>query len=936
MYSSMAVAQLFLSTIVAQPNVTTNASVTGAIEGLLADIFRTTPQLDGSCVKGDDCLLPVPEGFDHSTSSFNIYLVEEGGWCSVAQQTYLSATLAIDGETSEGNGNHSDHFRLRFLEDKPALGLYKICICMTFFASCPSPLNDAAIAEGWTTHTPAQPPGLVPCVMGEQASSSYPICMCLPECSKGRVVALDYAVTLGRVDFVGPEHNQSFDCTLGRNCSFNVRGHGLTVGDRLTFVEGRDPTQCGAAAASPLLLDGESLGVQGVGEDGGWVSAFLDGDNLRSGGAFSICWCTPAQQPGTGCEAPIGFAMPAGSLSVLGPLSSQNFVCYVGYRCEVTIRGFRLSPLDQLSIKTKSSFCGSSNFSALEAFPSQPFRVSRMQLTSAQASTSFALPAPQRAGVFTLCYCTSPGTLCDSAEEFTSTVGSITVNGLIGNQTMRISGIGLVEETDRLLVIRGPSCPPSSSDVIPDEQPAASAGGKTSFPVSLSPSPGAFLNSYHFTVLGTYTVCVCAAHTRTVEPPDRGQEEGNCTTREDFTLKAGVVRSIGILRSSVDAVVCGAMDANCVFNFTGDSFGINSGDRATLVAAGSCSSLPRREVSISFPVHIYPGLSLSWGVLVPPRAIPAGANYTICYCAADLDSGRCALQSSYHLHAGELIVSGSVESTSNHSCLPSEVCMVSVRGLSLHPRDRLKVLNDASRPCSNIVVEKFGDRIINMSDLTNDRRVSTFRMSPFGAADSFTLCYCPFTGLPDWLDDPCSARTPHEAGELHVEGFMPTPGGTPPTLGRYKGTVTLPVRMIGQPNEQWKIGIRPEGQQCNASVNTDDAAVAEVNVRAKDTLVVDVSQLPQGKYRACGCVGRCGEDSSADAPVDLGPIEIVGPTLDVTEQNSTAPYIPCAAGHPCEVSGVDDIQGAEIFLTTLSLPSNTGVARVQAEEGDAA
>ncbi|KAF4731888.1 hypothetical protein FOZ62_021231, partial [Perkinsus olseni] len=166
----------------------------------------------------------------------------------------------------------------------------------------------------------------------------------------------------------------------------------------------------------------------------------------------------------------------------------------------------------------------------------------------------------------------------------------------------------------------------------------------------------------------------------------------------------------------------------------------------------------------------------------------------------------------------------------------------------------------------NIVVEKFGDRIINMSDLTNDRRVSTFRMSPFGAADSFTLCYCPFTGLPDWLDDPCSARTPHEAGELHVEGFMPTPGGTPPTLGRYKGTVTLPVRMIGQPNEQWKIGIRPEGQQCNASVNTDDAAVAEVNVRAKDTLVVDVSQLPQGKYRACGCVGRCGEDSSADAP----------------------------------------------------------------------
>lgn len=508
---------------------------------------------------------------------------------------------------------------------------------------------------------------------------------------------------------------------------------------------------------------------------------------------------------------------------------------------------------------------------------------------------------------------------------------------------MRIAGIGLVKETDRLLITKGSLCAPNSSDVIPDDQPAPEQGAtdRTFLMIvssehvvitgytTLTPSPGTFLNPYRLSVLGTYTVCVCAAFTAATEPSDRGLGREVCSTTEDFTLNAGVVRSIGVVWSSGDPVTCGAMDANCVFNFTGESFGMNPRDRVTLATAASCNGLPRRKVAISFPVYTYPGASVEWGALVPPRAIPTGANFSVCYCAAGLDDSDCGVESSFHLRAGELIVSGAIEASGNHSCVPGETCVVSIRGLSLHSRDRLKVLNSLSRQCSNIVVDKFGDKVVNVSDLTNDRRMSTFRISSFKTADSYVLCYCPFTGLPDWIEDPCSARTPHSAGKLYIEGIMPSPEDSAPALGRYKGTVTLPVRMIGRPSENWKVGLRPgDGLQCNDSSLADDVVVSEVDLRTDNHLVVDVSRLPQGRYRACGCMGECDERDSYETSVDLGTIDIISPALNVSRENSTPSYVRCAAGQPCEVSGVGDIQGAEIFLTTLSLPPDTQRATI--------
>ncbi|KAF4659070.1 hypothetical protein FOL47_007729 [Perkinsus chesapeaki] len=705
-----------------------------------------------------------------------------------------------------------------------------------------------------------------------QVVGSYGICICLGDCPRGTPTADNYSVPLGRIDVLGPSAGQVFSCTQARDCSISIKGYGLSKEDKLVLLTGASPGQCGVPRGPDEVDEEEVIPVKQADGEGRWITAVVQRTSLPQIGTFTLCWCSAVIHYKTGCDTLSKFTGFSGALNVIGPLLNQDHVCVLGQPCNILINGYQLSPIDKLALKT-TPFCANSTALALSAFPSQPYGVTQIQLTSAQASTGFHLSFPAQPGSFSLCYCTSPGTLCGGGGAVETLVGNLTVNGVYGNQ---------------------------------------------------SPTLGSFLNPYRFGVLGTYTVCVCASFA--TDPrmlAEREQQNDRCLYADQFNVKAGIVRSIGIDQTSNDSVICGAMDANCIFNYTGASFGLSRRDRVTIAVGDSCSNLPQAAVRTSLPVSLYQGRSVAWGVVIPPRAMPRGGNYTVCYCAAGLDDSDCVIEASYHLRAGDLIVSGSVEQGVNHSCVPGETCTVSIDGVGLDSRDRLKVLNSADRPCTNIVVEAFGDMIVNASAITDNEQMAIFVLPSFASADVFVLCYCPFTGLPDWVENPCLARSPHKIGRLHVEGFKPSSGEYHTALGRYKGTATLPVTMIGQPTRGWKIEVRPVSRQCNSSIGSDEVfMVSDVDPRGEGTLVVDVSQLPEGKYRACGCTGSCHENGDAGALVDLGEIDVISPTLNIAKEgNSTDPFLPCAAGQLCEVTGVGDIEGADIFLTTVSVPS---------------
>ena len=134
----------------------------------------------------------------------------------------------------------------------------------------------------------------------------FRICFCRPAAGNSCDTVGGFQARVGLMTASGP-FEQTTQCELGSNCTVDVSGIGLDVGDQLFFTS----TTCGSSDAlsqlgytklqDPLLVEAGTSSLQVVlGELP--LSAIP--------GLYSICWCPKSAS----CENPVLFRAPAGHL----------------------------------------------------------------------------------------------------------------------------------------------------------------------------------------------------------------------------------------------------------------------------------------------------------------------------------------------------------------------------------------------------------------------------------------------------------------------------------------------------------------------------------------------------------------------------------------------------------------------------------------------
>ncbi|CAL1160422.1 unnamed protein product [Cladocopium goreaui] len=159
----------------------------------------------------------------------------------------------------------------------------------------------------------------------------FRICFCRPAgdtCG----TAVGFQARVGLMTASGP-FDSTTECQLGSNCTVDMSGIGLDVGDQLFFTSGT----CGSSNAlselgftqlqDPVPLEQSASGLQ-----------VLLGELPISAnpGLYSICWCPKS----AACTSPALFRAPAGLLQVDCPPGTFAVGPSTGQTCESCTRGF--------------------------------------------------------------------------------------------------------------------------------------------------------------------------------------------------------------------------------------------------------------------------------------------------------------------------------------------------------------------------------------------------------------------------------------------------------------------------------------------------------------------------------------------------------------------------------------------------------------------
>ena len=139
----------------------------------------------------------------------------------------------------------------------------------------------------------------------------FRICFCRPTIGNSCETVAGFQARVGLMTASGP-FEQTTECQLSSNCTVDVSGIGLDVGDQLFFTS----STCGSSDAlsqlgytklqDPLLVEDGASSLQVVlGELP--ISAIP--------GLYSICWCPKS----AACASPALFRAPAGLLQVVCP-----------------------------------------------------------------------------------------------------------------------------------------------------------------------------------------------------------------------------------------------------------------------------------------------------------------------------------------------------------------------------------------------------------------------------------------------------------------------------------------------------------------------------------------------------------------------------------------------------------------------------------------
>ncbi|CAK0799277.1 unnamed protein product [Prorocentrum cordatum] len=373
----------------------------------------------------------------------------------------------------------------------------------------------------------------------------YVLCWCASGCD-GDAVPLE----VGVVFVVGADSGQERECVAGEICGAPWRITGLT---------GRDFNPWDRIAAMDVCAGSFVVGFPDAGvTEGATIFRSTLPDALEcstvnpadldtvasnwgcyraspSGGAYRLCYCTPRGAAGVAsCAQPEDFGFDIGTLTVLGPNTSQRFKCVKGQPCEISdLAGFGLEDGDLVLILEECGLPRAENTSGPVAISGVAGLTESAAVAATNGGSTFTFPdvVSAEGGDYRVCWCRPSASLtgCANSVDFAADAGQLTIVAPVLDHLRKcyrgapcaigdLEGFGLADG-DLVRVLH--TCAGGDEALVahwPDEglSQAAEAGGAS---VSWGAQPV-------WSEAGRYALCWCMGG-------------GTCEQLGDFSLQIG-------------------------------------------------------------------------------------------------------------------------------------------------------------------------------------------------------------------------------------------------------------------------------------------------------------------------------------------------------------------------------------------------------------
>ena len=426
-----------------------------------------------------------------------------------------------------------------------------------------------------------------------------------------------------------------FTCTVGLPCTLSLFESGLPATPSVRISE----APCGTASVG-VGLDVTEVSKSRI--DLGVLESIVDHPHVHH-----ICLAS-----NSGPDP--NFSTPFGTLDIVGPTSSAVHTCYFGGRCQVVVRGNKLTRVESVVFVTESATCGSE----VPPAASLLFGLTNTQMVLPSAASSdftyieFGTVDPLLSSVTSLTLCWSA--IGSSGRSVPVPVGSVILQGPILRDIEITCYLGAVCEFDYSVSADHSYLMISDSDVFACDRIISPVVWSGTSPVSVltGPSHYSFGTPVEVNNVSTSKARLCWS-----------------ASQDTFIVPVGFLSMAGPTRS--DTMFSCISGSECRITLLGV---FNAGERhAVSFRSSSCNSGPPVYLGSTQPADVIASLKNSSSVEAVFSAVGVVAgSLLVCYQAPD-QQGSVAVQ------AGTLVLKGPRTLTDPLTCLLGKACSFDVQ-----------------------------------------------------------------------------------------------------------------------------------------------------------------------------------------------------------------------------------------------------------------
>ena len=594
---------------------------------------------------------------------------------------------------------------------------------------------------------------------------------------------------------------------------------------------------------------------QGVQASFGHVSV------TAAAGTYRLCWC----HSGASCGSRADFIVDVGSLQLLGIQdirSSRTCVsgqpCFIRRLMDSSESGISLHPMIANFSATPMlvlDTCGVLPVAGNQSLEDGSDFISPQVALNAQRTSGWlAGQLTSAGGLYRLCWCSNAGR-CSLVPDFHTDVGELMLLGPfpLSQQVTCIAGL-----TCRIDGIQGLGIP--QADLVRVLDTCGHASGQALTVPTFNASLGMAVDAVSTVATqtfagGSYRLCWCAAGFQ-------------CSLHHDYRVDFGVFSHVGPSPLASQDRTCVTGQACIIERIEGH---LLSTDDAYWILETCGTQAPSRLVGQGQAIPQNDSMSISWG---DAAHTAVGGQYRLCWCSA---FAKCDVAQNFVVDVGGLLLIGPIPQ--DRTCISGQTCfMKALPGYHLQADDRLLVLDTCGRP-SPVV----GFPLLQSQVFPNSSTVSGFVAGSVlgfvtSAGGSYQLCWCAASAFHCSLAESFQVN----AGSLTLIGPSTDANRAVSRLriciaGSICTVQSLPGQDLQEDDQLMLLetcGLQgpSQGQMPMPSLQANGTGLALLSNN------VTVWSAAGGTYRLCWCASGHSCKSASDFRVDVGQLDVVGPS----------------------------------------------------------